>query len=285
MVKQVTRKSKLIRYSGRSTNYLTPSFGFGCLYNCTYCYMKRHLPKGLNIATNTEELLEAVDNHVNRLPWPKEKDQTHPKYWTYDLSCNEDFVLHMKYHDWETIFDFFKDHPKAFASMATKYVNPLLLTYNPNRKIRVRMSLMPQEFSTLLEPNTSLIIDRINFINDLVDTGYDVDINFSPVIVSKGALVKYKELFYLVDSIVKDKEHVNCEVIFLTHNEEKHKYNLDNNLTGEGLLWNPEIQQSKVSQYGGKNIRYKLNYKQSFIKAFKQTHQEMIPWCDIRYIF
>ena len=32
-VERVTRKSMIIRPSGRSTDYIAPSFGHGCLYN------------------------------------------------------------------------------------------------------------------------------------------------------------------------------------------------------------------------------------------------------------
>jgi len=37
MVNKVTRKSMIIRPSGRSTDFISPSFGYGCLYNCSYC--------------------------------------------------------------------------------------------------------------------------------------------------------------------------------------------------------------------------------------------------------
>ena len=37
MVDKITRKSMIIRPSGRSTDFISPSFGYGCLYNCTYC--------------------------------------------------------------------------------------------------------------------------------------------------------------------------------------------------------------------------------------------------------
>jgi DNA repair photolyase len=47
MIDKVIRKSMLIRESGRSSDYITPSFGHGCLLNCSYCYMKRNKPEGL----------------------------------------------------------------------------------------------------------------------------------------------------------------------------------------------------------------------------------------------
>jgi spore photoproduct lyase len=284
MIKEVTRKSMMIRPSGRSTDFISPSFGHGCLYNCSYCYMKRHKSEGLDIAKNTMDILTEINNHCMFSDVDK-PNQTHANFVTYDISCNEDFALHAKYHEWEKIFDFFKQHPVAMGSFATKYVNVNLINYDPEGKIRIRFSLMPQSISDKLEPNTSKIIDRIKAIDAFIDSGYDVHINFSPVIVYDNWIEDYEHLFQMVDNYVDYKDTVKCEVIFLTHNEGKHNYNLINNLTGENLLWNPDIQESKTSQYGGDNIRYKHNLKYDYIKEWTRLHDDIIPWNTIRYIF
>lgn len=286
MIKKVDRKSMLIRESGRSTDFITPSFGHGCLFECSYCYMKRHKPKGLDIAKNTEDILTAINNHVAWLE-DKEPNQCDSEYWTYDISCNEDFALHAKHHDWEYIFNFFKDHPSAKASFATKYVQKDFLNYNPSKKVRIRFSLMPEKTRAILEPNTSTIIDRIKAIDAFVKSGYEVHINFSPVVVYPDWEDDYKELMRLLDSNINSetKNQIKSEVIFLTHNENKHIENLKNNLPGEDLLWKPSVQEFKKSQYSGKNIRYKRNLKYIYIKQFKELSKEVIPYCDIRYIF
>jgi spore photoproduct lyase len=284
MIEKVTRKSMVIRPSGRSTDFISPSFGHGCLYNCSYCYMKRHKPTGLDIATNTGDILTEINSHCAFADVEK-PNQTHAEYVTYDISCNEDFALHAKYHDWKRIFGFFKDHPQAMGSFATKYVNEDLLEYNPEGKIRIRFSLMPDKYSRVLEPNTTPIDLRIKAIDRFIAAGYDVHINFSPVIVTNGWLTEYPELFRQVNDIVENKDKVKAEVIFLTHNIQKHKYNLANGIPGEDLLWKPMLQQDKVSQYGGKNIRYTTGLKKNYIRQFTELHQEIIPWNTIRYIF
>ena len=63
-VKKIKRKTFKIRPSGRSTDYISPSFGYGCLYDCSYCYMKRHKPGGLSVATNTEDILTEINSHA-----------------------------------------------------------------------------------------------------------------------------------------------------------------------------------------------------------------------------
>jgi spore photoproduct lyase len=288
LIQKVTRKTMTIRPSGRSTDFISPSFGFGCVYNCSYCYMKRHKPKGLDIATNPQDILTAINNHV----WFAEVDkpnQTHPSYVTYDISCNEDFALHAKFHDWEYIFNYFRDHPLAMGSFATKYVNKKLLDYNPEGKIRIRFSLMPQSYADLLEPNTSSIEEKLLAVRLFQDAGYEVHLNFSPVIITDSWLDDYKELFLIVSKqAIKDNwnnDSVKAEVIFLTHNKAKHIYNTLNDITGEDLIWRPDIQESKTSQYGGENIRYKHDLKAEYIRQFTKLHDEIIPWNTIRYIF
>jgi spore photoproduct lyase len=219
-----------------------------------------------------------------------EKPNQTGEYVTYDISCNEDFALHAKYHDWKTIFSFFRDHPLAMGSFATKYVNYDLLNFNPEGKIRIRFSLMPEKWREILEPNTSTIRERLESVRVFLNAGYEVHLNFSPVIVHDNWLAEYYDLFadihYYANqgAWIKDIS-VKAEVIFLTHNEEKHKYNLAQRLTGEHLLWAPKIQEGKVSQYGGKNIRYEHNRKADYIKQFVELHDEIIPWNTIRYCF
>lgn len=146
---------------------------------------------------------------------------------------------------------------------------------------------MPQRYSTILEPNTPNMVDRIHAMNRYIEAGYDVHINFSPVIVEPNWLHQYTILFEMVHILLDDKykHKVKAEVIFLTHNKDKHEYNLANNIAGEELLWRPDIQESKTSQYGGENIRYKHDLKAQYIKEWTELHDDIIPWNKIRYIF
>lgn len=273
-----------IRPSGRSSDYISPSFGYGCLFDCSYCYMKRHKAKGLDVATNIEQILTEINSHAYFADVSK-PNQTHEKYITYDISCNEDFALHSKYHDWKKIFEFFRDHEKAMATLATKTIPNEFLEFNPKGKVRIRFSLMPQTLADIVEPNTAPIINRIIAIDRFIKAGYDVHVNFSPVVYYPGWLEDYKELFIWLDKNVKRKDKVKAEVIFLTHNEGKHEYNVKNNIPGEKYLYRPEIQETKISEYGGNNIRYEYKLKQEMITRWKGLHDTLIPWNTIRYIF
>jgi spore photoproduct lyase len=104
--------------------------------------------------------------------------------------------------------------------------------------------------------------------------------------VYDGWLDDYEELFALINNHVKDTSNVLAECIFLTHNANRHYDNLLNGKSKEEKdLWTPEMQETKISQYGGENIRYKYEIKKQFIDAFIKEHDNVIPWNRIRYIF
>lgn len=63
LIEKVNRKSMVIRPSGRSTDFISPSFGHGCLYNCTYCVTPDTIittPSGLKMAGEIQEGDEVI---------------------------------------------------------------------------------------------------------------------------------------------------------------------------------------------------------------------------------
>ena len=89
----------------------------------------------------------------------------------------------------------------------------------------------------------------------------------------------------MMNDYVEYKDQVLAECIFLTHNFKKHTVNLQNHHKTEVDIWVADLQETKVSQYGGENVRYKLSMKSEFIKQVKLLHNSIIPWNKIRYIF
>jgi spore photoproduct lyase len=282
-------KTLVCKESGRSSDFIAPSLANGCLGACAYCYVDRNKPVNpITLFTNTEEILAAVDKHVQKQVWPKVPNQTHLRYYTYDIGCNSDVAIDASISDnVKVAVDFYRQHPKAFATFATKFVNPALLTYDPQGKVRIRFSLMPHRVSKLVDVRTDPVEKRIAAINDFYQAGYEVHVNFSPVILYEGWQQDYRELFGQLNEAVhpKVKEQMSCEVIFLTHNFWQHEANLSINPKAEDLIWTPATQETKRSQFGGINVRYQYQLKAQRIEEFKQLQEEVIPWCKIRYIF
>lgn len=109
------------------------------------------------INDNIDQILDGISQHLETLP-VKTANQTDLLFWTYDIGCSTDVCLHWKHTNWLKVFEFFKQHPRAKATFATKYVNLKLLDFNPEQKIRVRFSLMPAHISEILEPKTRALL-------------------------------------------------------------------------------------------------------------------------------
>lgn len=284
-------KSLDIKPSGRSSDFIAPSLANGCTGGCAYCYVDRHkVVNPITVFTNVEEILDAVHRHALAQPWPRTPNQTDPDFYTYDIGCNSDISVDATLTDAVArAVDFFRDHPRVKATFATKFVNRDLLRLDPQRKTRIRFSLMPGAVSKLVDVRTDSIPQRLAAVNDFFDAGYDVHLNFSPVIVYGGKQWRheYAELFEQLNAAVRDdvKPHLACEVIFLTHNAAQHRANLAINPKAEELLWVPELQETKQSQFGGVNLRYRHELKSVMMDVFGSLVEKHLPWCRIRYMF
>jgi DNA repair photolyase len=137
---------------------------------------------------------------------------------------------------------------------------------------------MPQKYSDILEPGTDKISERIAQIPRLQQY-MEVHINFSPIIYAEGWLDEYGKLF---EQIKAAGIEVKSECIFLTHNIHQHERNSQ---PVRDLLWRPDIQEAKDSQYAPDNIRYQWQLKKQMIQDFTSLYSEYFNPAGIRYIF
>ena len=284
------KKSLGFRVNGRSAHFIAPSVSNGCAMACAYCYVPRR--KGyanpITLFVNIEETCRAIRRHAERqgpLPAP---DQIDPAAWVYDLGENGDLSVDALVCDnVRDLVAAFRDLPHAKGSFATKFVNRDLLAYDPRGRTRVRFSLMPERVARVVDVRTSPMPDRIAAIEDFVRAGYEVHVNFSPVILYEGWERDYADLFDAVDAGLSEraKAQLRAEIIFLTHNEGLHRLNLRWHPKAEDLLWRPDIQESKVSEGGMTNLRYRAGWKRRWLERFRELLARHMPYCGVRYAF
>jgi spore photoproduct lyase len=281
IIKQKT-KTLVTRDNGRSSDAISPNFLYGCLGGCmsSYCYVGRYNHDKVYVNENFSSIIDSIDQWVQKQPWPKTPNQVDPTYYTIDIGCSTDVPLMRKHYDWSLVFDYFNVNPKAKSTFATKYpsmFDPWPYDMDP-AKHRIRISLMPQKYSDILEPGTDNISERIAQIPRLQQY-MEVHINFSPVIYAEGWLDEYRGLF---EQIKAAGIEVKSECIFLTHNIHQHERNAQ---PVRDLLWRPDIQEAKDSQYAPDNIRYQWQLKKQMIQHFTKLYSEYFDPAGIRYIF
>ena len=277
MIKTQKTKTLVTKPNDNSANCIAPNIIYGCFGGCvnTYCYMARHNDTRVYVNSNVDDVFNSVvewEKSYTKIP-----DQQDPVYTMVDIACNSDLVL-MQKHMPEPLIDYLKrydNHPRLNSTMATKYPSLLKLDVNHfNKKPRVRVSLMPQRYSDILEPNMQKIADRVSDINRLKDLGWEVHINFSPLIFYPDWKEVYRDLFTLVKAIAGENK---CEVIALTNHKNQMAKTTDE--AREIMKYSSEVKNSSGV------MRYPLEHKTRLLKEFKELYAKFFDLSTIRYIF
>jgi len=277
MIKYQKTKTLVTKPNNNSANAIAPNIIYGCFGGCinTYCYMGRYNGKRVFVNENVSDVFESVVEWEKT--YTKVPDQQDPVYTMVDISCNSDLVM-MQKHMTVPLIDYIKmydDHPNLNSTMATKYPSLLKLDVNHfNKRPRIRVSLMPQAYATILEPKMQSISSRIADINRLESLGWEVHINFSPVIIYKNFTEEYDNLFKEVKEVSGTR---HCEVIFLTN----HKFQMEKASS--------EAQELMARSNQVKNergiMRYEIGLKTKGINKFKELYSQYFDLDNIRYIF
>jgi len=277
VIKYQKTKTLVTKDNDNSANCIAPNLIYGCFGGCvsTYCYMSRYNGERVFVNTNVDDIFQSVvewEKGFTKVP-----DQQDPIYTMVDIACNSDLVL-MQKHLSEPLIDYLKrydDHPRLNTTMATKYPSLLKLNVkNFNKKPRVRVSLMPQVYSDILEPKMQKISDRILDINRLKDLGWEVHCNYSPVVFYPGWEEHYDNLFKEVKEIAGENK---CEVIALTNH--KNQMARSSESAQELMKYSSEIKNKQGI------MRYPLSYKFKLIDKFKKIYTQYFSENTIRYIF
>jgi len=277
MIKTQVTKTLVTKDNDNSANCIAPNIIYGCFGGCvnTYCYMSRYNGNRVYVNTNVDDIFNSV------VEWEKSfiktPDQQDPIYTMVDVACNSDLVL-MQKHMPEPLIDYLKrydNHPRLNSTMATKYPGLLTLDVSSfNKKPRVRVSLMPQKYSDILEPKMSSILSRIHDINRLKALGWEVHVNYSPLVFYPGWKDEYDNLFSKVKDVAGENK---CEVIALTN----HKLQM-----AKSSIEAQEIMRysSEVKNKSGV-MRYPIIHKTRLLNEFKEIYSKYFSLDTIRYIF
>ncbi|MFJ6000719.1 spore photoproduct lyase family protein [Arthrobacter sp. NPDC092385] len=284
------KKSLTAKPNGRSADFIAPSTANGCAMACAYCYVPRH--KGysnpITVFANIDQISGYLERHVARQGIKLEPNQCDDHAWVYDIGENSDCSVDALVSDnVRDLVDLYRELPTAKLSFATKYVNRDMLSWDPQERTRIRFSLMPEKLARTVDVRTTPVAERIAAINDFVEAGYEVHVNFSPVIVTPGWQDDWRELFGRLDAALSPaaKQQLAAEVIFLTHNQQLHEVNLGWHPQAEEILWRPDLQESKQSQNGFANVRYIAYEKRGYLDEFLRLAASGMPYCRIRYAF
>lgn len=277
MIKYQITKTLVTKPNNNSANAIAPNIIYGCFGGCvdTYCYMSRFNGHRVFVNTNVMDIVSSVFEWAK--DYVKVPDQQDPVYKMVDIACNTDLVLMQKHCPIPLInyLEMYDEHPEINTTMATKYPGLLKIDVNHfNKKPRIRVSLMPQLYSTILEPKMQSVESRIHDINRLKELGWEVHVNYSPVVVYVGFKEEYRKLFRQVKDIAGENK---CEVIFMTNHP--NQMERSSGLAKEIMSKAFEVKNSKGV------MRYPIETKHKLVRIFKEEYSKYFDLDTIRYIF
>jgi spore photoproduct lyase len=270
--------------SNESTNFITSGISRGCKYSCLGCTIKTIYPKDINVSKSVDNLINAISKHVETLPWPKKPDHTHPKYYTYDIGYYCDIGIDFQYNREEHIklFKFFRDNPKAMGVFSTKSVDYDLLNFLPDKKMRILMSIVPEFYRKLFDPQIEQSTkEKINAIDSFKCSEWESGILLSPVVIYSGYMNPFRALFEDIGFILmqenKNDYLVDIKFFKITKNqlENEHREMI------RELINRPDIQMESKDEPG--TLVY-LNTVKKTAKDFLRDIVERVAGLNIRYI-
>mgnify|MGYP003341463479 CR=1 FL=1 len=240
--------------------------------------------------------MEAKFFQANNKRFERERDPQHNRMITIDLGCDSDVVtsnsttIHDNYHGhmvdaMNRIAESTKDIMTSFATKSAE-IDPFIAGCRYPNKHRIRLSLSPEHHRQTLEQNTSKTIDRLQAVNKLVDNGFEVHLNLSPIVVTEDFENEYEELLSLVNDTLSNaaKQQMAYEIIFLTHSEKLYQPMLCSVPKAHNMMVNGPL--TLVPKWNKPNV---LSYSRQDKNKMKETMNQLIakntPYSRVRYMF
>lgn len=283
----------------------------GCYkFGCSFCYTERNYPNNFlklyNDLFKIVDLAKFIDLNQDSMEekflletkkrFERSRDPKHNPYITIDLGCDSDVVTSNSVticnnyfghivHAMNEISESTKDIMTSFATKSSEIEPFIAGCKNPNRH-RIRLSISPEHHRQILEQNTSKIIDRLHAVNKLVDAGFEVHINLSPIVVTNDFAKEYRDLLSLIDNTLtqKSKNQMAYEIIFLTHSEkmfapiEQSVPKAHHLMVNGPLKLEPKWNKPSV-------LSYSRSDKNMLKIIMNNLIQEITPYSRIRYMF
>ena len=194
------------------------NLGFGCLYECNYCFLQQYqnLP-AIALPSNIEDFLTRVPTATFRCG----------RFDFIRLGSGEftDSLLFDDITNYSTnIIEFFKGRPELFE-FKTKSVNiGNLLKIPAQKNIVVGWSVNPQNIISSVEPLTPPLKERLKAAAQIAKHGYKVAFHFDPVIIHKNWQENYKNVVKEIVTTVPAESIVWISMGTLRFNRELKKF-------------------------------------------------------------
>ncbi len=167
--------------SAAGCGYSLLNLGFGCPFECTYCFLQgyQNFP-GIIIPANLDEFFNKFTPKFQKgFIFPYARIGTGE--FTDSLVFDEITGFSGK------IIEFFSGHPEIYFEFKTKSGNiKNILSCRPQKNVVVSWSLNPQNIIRRNEFYTASLSERISAAKEISDAGFGTGFHFDPIIYYEG---------------------------------------------------------------------------------------------------
>jgi spore photoproduct lyase len=171
------------------------NLGFGCPFDCSYCYLQQYQNfPGLILPSNTEDFFTRLDFFLKKLSRPI-------RIGTGEF-CDSLALDHLTNYS-KNLIPYFSRKPVLFE-LKTKSDNITnLLNLKPSKTIIVSWSLNPPHLIKSQEYGTASLKKRLAAAKKIQEHGFSLGFHFDPIIYYKGWEKDYKRLIQTLYSHVR----------------------------------------------------------------------------------
>ncbi|MCM8801604.1 MAG: hypothetical protein NC912_06400 [Candidatus Omnitrophica bacterium] len=179
-----------------SCGYHIFNLSFGCIFECTYCYLQGYTNSpGIIFSSNLDRFFDLFN------AYKKPKMRIGSGEFTDSLMLD-----HITEYSLE-IIDFFRKYPDARFEFKTKSKNiENLLKAKHKGNIVVSWTLSPERIIKENEFFTARLSERVISIERCIQAGYKIGLHFDPVIYFDGWRKEYSNLIEMLFRKIKPKD-------------------------------------------------------------------------------
>ncbi|MBE7438295.1 MAG: radical SAM protein [Spirochaetales bacterium] len=221
-------------------NYAVFNLGYGCLFDCHYCYLQQFLNSPV------QTLYGNLDDLFAELDFKTRNPRVHFRIGTgeYTDSLALDPLTGLS----RFLVNYFASLPNATLELKTKSSNvELLLDLDHRGHTVVAWSINPESVIENLEPGTASLSERLAAACKVVEAGYQVALHLDPLIYFEGWEKEYHNLLDQVfDAISPDR------VRWISLGTYRYAPGLKEKVQARGpdrMLTGPEMVQAKDGKY------------------------------------
>lgn len=177
-------------------NYYILNIGFGCLYDCSYCYLQHYTNfAGIILPVNIDHILQGLSGFL-------EKQKKSIRVGTGEFTDSLIFDDLIPYSDY--LISFFHKQPHILE-LKTKTTNiNNIIKHKGKENIVISWSLNTPYWIEKSEFYAPSLKDRLDAARQVINQGYKVGFHFDPIIYYKNWEKDYKETVEMMIEYCQD---------------------------------------------------------------------------------